>query len=144
MLTSKRVNNFNATLKSRIHVTLHYPPLDRPTRRAVWVSFLDMLRDDGQPLDYDSVAAHLDKLAAYEMNGRQIRNAVTTASRLALFEKAPMRWDHVELAASGAASVATDSDSLPCHAGTLWAGQENNEATNGVSTGTARKKRRLD
>ncbi|KAL2172323.1 hypothetical protein VTG60DRAFT_6162 [Thermothelomyces hinnuleus] len=56
-----------------------------------------MLRADaeadagGPPLDYDGVAAHLDELAAREMNGRQIRNAVATAGQLALFEGAPIR-----------------------------------------------------
>lgn len=131
------MSTFDAAFKSRIQVALHYPPLDRPSRRAIWANFLDMLRADSEgegkddcPLvDYDGVAAHLDELAAPEMNGRQIRNAVATAGQLALYEGSPIRWDHVEVAVSAAA----DFDSHLRRVGALQAGEEDGWLMDGAS-----------
>ena len=39
---------------------------------------------------------HLDSLAEDEMNGRQIRNCVTTARQLAAFRKQKLGWQHLE------------------------------------------------
>jgi len=123
LLTSNRVGTFDAAFKSRIQVALHYPPLDRPSRRAIWANFFDMLRADSDPpapsasapdddqgqesgddgLDYDAIAPRLDELAAREMNGRQIRNVVATARQLAQFEGVRMGWEHVEVAICAAA-----------------------------------------
>lgn len=35
----------------------------------------------------------MDELASYELNGRQIRNALTTARQLAVFEKTVLDWE---------------------------------------------------
>lgn len=104
ILTSNRVGTFDAAFKSRIQVALHYPPLDAASRRQVWRNFVEMLRDDGEAADYDAILApaQIDTLAAQPMNGRQIRNAVTTARQLALFEGVALAWDHVEQAIAAA------------------------------------------
>ncbi|KAL2143334.1 hypothetical protein VTI28DRAFT_10577 [Corynascus sepedonium] len=135
ILTSNRVGTFDAAFKSRIQVALHYPPLDRPSRRAIWANFLDMLRDDAEKsdgnsnsvLDYDGIVAHLDDLAAREMNGRQIRNAVSTAGQLAQFEGIPIHWEHVETAMGAAA----DFDSHLRRVGAL--GEEDGWVIDGAS-----------
>ncbi|KAK4245454.1 Fidgetin-like protein 1 [Corynascus novoguineensis] len=135
ILTSNRVGTFDAAFKSRIQVALHYPPLDRPSRRAIWANFLDMLHDDAEEsntnsnsvLDYDGIATHLDDLAAREMNGRQIRNAMSTAGQLALFEGVPIRWEHVEVAMGAAA----DFDSHLRRVGAL--GEEDGWVIDGAS-----------
>ena len=63
-----------------------------------------MLRADGEDMDFDGIAARVEPdLARHEMNGRQIRNAVTTARQLALFEGGRMGWEHVEMAIGAAA-----------------------------------------
>lgn len=54
-----------------------------------------MLREDEHDVDFDSVAAHMDELAFHEMNGRQIRNAMTTARQLAEFNAERLEWDHI-------------------------------------------------
>ncbi|KXX73550.1 ATPase family AAA domain-containing protein 3B [Madurella mycetomatis] len=102
ILTSNRVGTFDAAFKSRIQVALHYPALDRPSRYQIWQNFIEMLRADGEDMDFDGIAAHMDELADQEMNGRQIRNAVTTARQLAMFEKTTVVWDHLEQAISAA------------------------------------------
>ena len=42
--------------------------------------------------------AHLDALARPAMNGRQIRNAVTTARQLARFRKTKLSYTHLKQA----------------------------------------------
>jgi SpoVK/Ycf46/Vps4 family AAA+-type ATPase len=105
LLTSNRVGTFDAAFKSRIQVALHYPPLDTTSRRQIWLNFFEMLRSDShhshsptQGVDFDGILQHLDELARYEMNGRQIRNAVTTARQLALFEGRRVEWEDLEAA----------------------------------------------
>ncbi|KAK8043796.1 AAA family ATPase [Apiospora phragmitis] len=101
---------------SRIQLALHYRPLDGPSRRKIWHNFLHMMRenqkieeddddddDDGEQqqqaddaVDFDDIVAHMDELAAYEMNGRQIRNSLATARQLAVFERETLDWDRIK------------------------------------------------
>ncbi|KAK3339921.1 P-loop containing nucleoside triphosphate hydrolase protein [Lasiosphaeria hispida] len=113
ILTSNRVGTFDEAFKSRIQLALHYPPLDAPSRRKIWHNFFNMLRDSSQgnkkspdsfdrkndtktDMGIDEILAHMDQLADYELNGRQIRNALTTARQLALFEKEALDWDRIK------------------------------------------------
>ncbi|KAI0972612.1 hypothetical protein F4678DRAFT_460182 [Xylaria arbuscula] len=96
ILTSNRVGTFDEAFKSRIQLALHYPPLDAPSRRKIWRNFLDILTADNENMDVDDIVAHMDKLSSYEMNGRQIRNALTTARQLALFEQETLDWDRIK------------------------------------------------
>lgn len=40
-LTTNRVQTFDAAFQSRIHISLEYPELDKPARKAIWRNFLD-------------------------------------------------------------------------------------------------------
>ncbi|KAK0644220.1 hypothetical protein B0T16DRAFT_417343 [Cercophora newfieldiana] len=89
ILTSNRVGTFDQAFKSRIQLALHYDNLKKPQRRKIWRNFFTRLRDLGESetqVDYDDLDDHLDDLAEEEMNGRQIRNAITTARQLAQFD----------------------------------------------------------
>jgi SpoVK/Ycf46/Vps4 family AAA+-type ATPase len=79
ILTSNRVETFDEAFKSRIQVALYYPPLDLASRREIWKNFLDMLQEDNEDVDLESIRNHMDDLVRYPMNGRQIRNIVTTS-----------------------------------------------------------------
>ncbi|KAK8039917.1 hypothetical protein PG993_008328 [Apiospora rasikravindrae] len=113
ILTSNRVGTFDEAFKSRIQLALHYRPLDGPGRRKIWHNFLHMMREnmkiedddeDGSDgngeqansVDLDDIVAHMDELAAYEMNGRQIRNSLATARQLAVFERETLDWDRIK------------------------------------------------
>jgi len=96
ILTSNRVGTFDEAFKSRIQLALHYPPLDAPGRRKIWHNFLNMLESNDEKADIDDIKAHMDQLAGYELNGRQIRNALTTARQLSLFEQETLDWDRVK------------------------------------------------
>ncbi|KAF2739172.1 P-loop containing nucleoside triphosphate hydrolase protein [Polyplosphaeria fusca] len=107
ILTSNRVGTFDEAFKSRIQVALHYPALDTPSRRRIWQNFFDMLaeedlnpssetRSSAPDVDKESILEHLDELAEHEMNGRQIRNVLTTAWQIALFKGEMLSWTHIE------------------------------------------------
>ena len=89
-LTTNRVNAFDEAFLSRIHVALHFRELDRAARRRVWAAFL---RKVGAPSEVGADA--IDALAAREVNGRQIKNAVRTASSLAASRGVPLSYKHL-------------------------------------------------
>jgi len=96
VLTSNRVGTFDAAFKSRIQVSLHYPNLSRAARKKIWRNFFDMLEEMDDEVDMAELESHLDDLAEDEMNGRNIRNIVTTARQLAGFRKQRLGWQHMD------------------------------------------------
>jgi hypothetical protein len=48
--------------------------------------------NDGN-IDSDDIIKHVEQLSAYEMNGRQIRNVITTGRQLALHKKTKLDWE---------------------------------------------------
>ncbi len=85
---------------SRIQVALPYPAPDPASRRRIWQNFLNVLVSEDERVDLDGITARMEDLARREMNGWQIRNAITTARRLAASEKAAIAWAHLEPAIS--------------------------------------------
>ncbi|KAF1995862.1 P-loop containing nucleoside triphosphate hydrolase protein [Amniculicola lignicola CBS 123094] len=79
ILTLSRVAAFDEAFKSRIRLSLHYEYLNQGQR---WKNFLNHLKTM--------------KLAKIEMNGRQIRNAITTARQLAKFKNQRMDYNHLK------------------------------------------------
>jgi SpoVK/Ycf46/Vps4 family AAA+-type ATPase len=116
ILTSNRVGTFDEAFKSRIQLSLHYNNLVRGDRKKIWRNFLTRLkamaksppatitesggreRKTAEPIDidFDDIDDYLDELADYELNGRQIRNAITTARQLAKFKKTSMNYSHLK------------------------------------------------
>ncbi|KAJ8473066.1 hypothetical protein ONZ51_g8110 [Trametes cubensis] len=78
-LTTNRVKAFDEAFLSRIHVALHLYDLTKEARKQIWAAFLSKVGVDVQSFGADQ----LDQLAEREVNGRQIKNAVRTASSLA-------------------------------------------------------------
>lgn len=75
ILTSNLADTIDEAFASRIHVSLHYPELGVTERAKVWRNFLGKWSSQETPFDYE-------KLAAYILNGRQIRSAVRVARSL--------------------------------------------------------------
>ena len=100
ILTSNRVGTFDEAFKSRIQVALHYENLNRSARKKIWQNFLDMLEEGEEDVNFDEIKFHLDDLASKELNGRQIRNVLTTARQLAIFRNERLDWVHLEQALS--------------------------------------------
>ncbi|KAK3312174.1 hypothetical protein B0H66DRAFT_570194 [Apodospora peruviana] len=97
ILTSNRVGIFDQAFKSRIQLALHYENLTKPQRRKIWRNFFNRLKDLGEEnVDYDDLYDHIDDLAEEEMNGRQIRNAITTARQLSQFDEKNFSYDQLK------------------------------------------------
>jgi AAA+ superfamily predicted ATPase len=98
ILTSNRVGTFDEAFKSRIQLALHYPKLVESDRRKIWRNFIHMLKEIKEDIDIEDLNDNIDDLAKHEMNGREIRNALTTARQLAQFKKEKLCYEHLELA----------------------------------------------
>lgn len=55
-----------------------------------------MMEESDYNANISELYEKIDELSEKNMNGRQIRNAITTARRLALFEKEPLSWKHLD------------------------------------------------
>lgn len=116
ILTSNRVGTFDEAFKSRIQLSLHYEDLSKGQRQKIWKNFLARLKkmDKTPPakirgsatrlikstepidIDFEDVECYISELAEHDMNGRQIRNAITTARQLARFKKEQMAYSHLQ------------------------------------------------
>lgn len=47
-------------------------------------------------IDFEDINDYLKELSDYELNGRQIRNAITTARQLAKFKRETMSYAHLK------------------------------------------------
>lgn len=85
ILTSNRVGVFDEGFKSRIQLALHYDNLSLQTRQKVWENFFDRIETFDEDIDIPDLRKNVGKLSRYNLNGREIRNAITTARQLASF-----------------------------------------------------------
>jgi uncharacterized protein (UPF0335 family) len=101
------VGIFDEAFRSRVQLNLRYKNLDAGQRRQIWENFIDRIerleRDRhadspaaGHGVDAADIKAHLDELAAPGLNGREIRNAISTARQLAMFHREPMQFRHLK------------------------------------------------
>jgi SpoVK/Ycf46/Vps4 family AAA+-type ATPase len=91
-LTSNRVDDIDTAFESRIHLVIHYPPLDAPSRLHIWKTFVRMGN-----LDCGLDEKDLKYLAELDANGRQIKNIIKTARLLSKQEKLPLSMDHIKM-----------------------------------------------
>lgn len=97
ILTSNRVGTFDEAFKSRIQLALHYDDLNQNQRKQIWQNFITRLEaSESESVDTSDLLKHINELATPEMNGREIRNAVTTARQLAMFKNVKMNSTHLK------------------------------------------------
>ncbi|KAK7937364.1 uncharacterized protein PG986_014232 [Apiospora aurea] len=88
VLTSNRVGIFDEAFKSRIQLAIHYTSLTVHQRTKIWGNFLVRLKTlNEEGIDFEDLEDHIEKLAQHKMNGREIRNAITTARQFARWER---------------------------------------------------------
>ncbi|KAI1150759.1 P-loop containing nucleoside triphosphate hydrolase protein [Nemania diffusa] len=90
-LTTNRVGTIDEAFKSRIHISLYYPPHDWKTSKQIWQVNLERCMERVQA-DKDEILRYAKKQfhrsdENSRWNGRQIYNAFKTAIALAEFEK---------------------------------------------------------
>ncbi|KAL9582655.1 MAG: hypothetical protein Q9212_003177 [Teloschistes hypoglaucus] len=95
ILATNRVKDIDDAIQSRISVALHYGPLGVDIRKTIWESFLKKAATAKGRAEYTSV--DLDRLSKNEVNGRQIKNIISTAHALAVNEMAPLSRSHLEI-----------------------------------------------
>lgn len=92
-LTTNRVDNIDAAFQSRIHISMQYGELSTSSRRHVWVNFLNATSKGKK---HNFCDQDLDKLAEYQMNGREIKNVLKTAQLLASKKGKGLGYEHVQ------------------------------------------------
>ena len=97
ILTSNRVGTFDEAFKSRIQLALHYPVLGPYQRLRIWENFLNRLESFGEDgkVDIADLRDHLEDLKEVKMNGREIRNAITTARQYAEWKGSTLTYKHL-------------------------------------------------
>ena len=89
------MGEFDEAFRSRIHISLYYPKLDRDATLQIWERSLLRLRKSGLEIDFaeDEIRKFAEqhwlenvKRQARHWNGRQIKNAFQTALALANWE----------------------------------------------------------
>lgn len=96
VLTSNRVGIFDEAFKSRIQLALHYPNLGPYQRLRIWENFIDRLESfHDSSIDIADLRDNLENLKEDKMNGRQIRNAITTARQYAEWKKTTLTYEHL-------------------------------------------------
>jgi hypothetical protein len=80
-----------------------------------------MLQNDKEDVDFQDLSTHLEELADCEMNGREIRNALTTARQIALYKKETLCWEHIELTINTARDFTRYLGRLHGHTEEQWA-----------------------
>ncbi|KAF2112712.1 hypothetical protein BDV96DRAFT_580284 [Lophiotrema nucula] len=97
ILTTNRVGTFDEGFRSRIQLAIHYEALSPSSREQVWENFIKRLEGfRSEDIDISDLRDHLKELGEYKMNGRQIRNVVTTARQLAMFKKEPLDFNRMK------------------------------------------------
>lgn len=93
-----------------MQLTLHYPSVDLKARKQIWDNFIDLLerkelkfeassesnRPEGEKVNVAMLRARRDALADVELNGRQIRNVISTARQLAKLRNKAMSFEHLQ------------------------------------------------
>ncbi|KIV87674.1 hypothetical protein PV11_03205 [Exophiala sideris] len=96
VLTSNRVGTFDEAFKSRIQLALHYPSLGNTQRMRIWENFIKRLESfDDDTIDIEDLRYNLEDLSNAKMNGREIRNAITTARQYAEWKGTKMKYRHL-------------------------------------------------
>ena len=90
-LTTNRVSSSYRSFKSRIHLAVNYPLLSGQSRRNLWKMFIM-----NHPPSW-MTEQFLDRLAAEELNGRQIKNIVRTAFSIAIGTGSEMTTKHIAM-----------------------------------------------
>lgn len=88
-LTTNRVRRFDEAFHSRISIALAYEPLDVVSRKQVWANLLTHAQLDASSLD-------VDKLATYDINGRQIKNVIRLSQTVIKDKHLSLTTDLVE------------------------------------------------
>ncbi|KZV69065.1 P-loop containing nucleoside triphosphate hydrolase protein [Peniophora sp. CONT] len=82
ILTTNMAEQVDRAFESRIHFSVYYPELGVAARKSIWMTFLNKISLDVSKED-------LDRLSEHRINGRQIKNVVSSAQTISLANGSP-------------------------------------------------------
>ena len=107
-LTTNLLSNIDDAFLSRCHIHLRYPPLSVQSRSTLWKNFLSRLQRptlSGQPRRSEAGGGTielpvngLNLLAAWELNGREIKNVVKTGHLWCCYNHTELTLARIEAA----------------------------------------------
>jgi hypothetical protein len=121
ILTSNRVGSFDEAFRSRINIALHYKDLNVRSRKQIWNNFLTRLELTDEGDNVERIRDRLDELAKHNINGREIRNALSTARQLVSYGGVKMDWEHLQLAIKTANDFGSYLKDVHGHSDREWA-----------------------
>ncbi|KAK4169797.1 P-loop containing nucleoside triphosphate hydrolase protein [Cladorrhinum sp. PSN259] len=82
-LTINRLLTMDPAFESRIQLAIRLPGLSVSSRRQIWKNLINRLNPE-EAFGKQELMDHLDELEKWELNGRQIRNVLSTTETFAL------------------------------------------------------------
>jgi len=89
-LTTNRISDFDDAFASRIHLHIKYQALTDQRRSTIWRNLLSPAISEAWG---DETLIRLGE--TYDINGREIKNLIKTASAVANFQQVPMSKNHI-------------------------------------------------
>ena len=89
-LTTNRVESLDPAFQSRVQCALRYDALSIASRRSIWTDLLKYTK-----IAHSITTTNIEELASYELNGRQIKNALQLAIALSLNENITLSMKHL-------------------------------------------------
>lgn len=85
ILTTNQIAQFDVAVLSRIHIAIEYTSLNRDQQERIFNTFLDPLDKAGLIESYQDITDWLEEsvYSSHNLDGRQIRNIITSALGLA-------------------------------------------------------------
>jgi len=92
ILTTNMITQCDPAFESRIHFCITYPDLDFASRKTIWKTFFSKALKNPDDINEEDI----NKLAERKLNGRQIKNAVSSAQSIASAEGSRLLVEHIE------------------------------------------------
>ena len=87
---------FDEAFQSRIHIALRYGALEPKAKKAIFNMFIEKVRSFGKMEVALFTEAELDSLSRKELNGREIKNVVSSAQDLAVSKEEALSMTHIQ------------------------------------------------
>lgn len=94
ILTTNRISSLDVAVQSRMHLAIQYTDLTKDQKLKIFKQFLDKISDEiGDRKAIDDYLSVICKKAA--LNGRQIRNIISSAQALAHSQQSKLSKEHI-------------------------------------------------
>lgn len=97
ILTTNRITSLDMAVQSRIHLAIRYDDLDKEQKKRIFYMFLDQLSAETSKHDMETIKEWVSEYGSeHKLNGRQIRNVISSAQALARSHGGTLKKDHIK------------------------------------------------